>query len=274
MSALSVVSEFVKAQAQIEIDATEKKYDRMISMAEGNKYKTKALEEKKQKEVAELKNKASRSEYAMKYIEAVTTSIIGGLNAYASASAIPVVGTVLAPIMMAIALATGAAQVALIRKQQQAAAATGYAEGGFTKPGGKYEEAGIVHAGEWVASQKLVNNPTTRPVINALEMAQRSNRIPAMADIDPTARAVRQQVIVQQSTPRQKDSERVDKLEAALRESSEVLAGLRSRLDEPIAAVTTVAGDYGINRALDDYSALMENKSPRHKVIQRYGNKA
>ncbi len=44
-----------------------------------------------------------------------------------------------------------------------------FADGGYTKKGGKYEPAGIVHAGEWVANQELVNNPVSGPIIQALE---------------------------------------------------------------------------------------------------------
>jgi hypothetical protein len=41
--------------------------------------------------------------------------------------------------------------------------------GGFTKNGSKYEPAGVVHAGEWVANQELVSSPQTGPIIQALE---------------------------------------------------------------------------------------------------------
>lgn len=44
-----------------------------------------------------------------------------------------------------------------------------FADGGFTGSGGKYEPAGVVHKGEWVANQELVNSPVTGPVIKALE---------------------------------------------------------------------------------------------------------
>lgn len=44
-----------------------------------------------------------------------------------------------------------------------------YSAGGYTPAGGKYEPAGIVHKGEWVANQELVANPRTGPVIAALE---------------------------------------------------------------------------------------------------------
>jgi len=50
----------------------------------------------------------------------------------------------------------------------------GKAHGGYTRPGGKYEPAGIVHAGEWVATQEMVKSPVTGPVISALERQRMS----------------------------------------------------------------------------------------------------
>jgi hypothetical protein len=41
--------------------------------------------------------------------------------------------------------------------------------GGYTGPGAKYEPAGIVHAGEWVANREMVASPVTGPIIQALE---------------------------------------------------------------------------------------------------------
>ncbi len=56
------------------------------------------------------------------------------------------------------------------------AAPLGFADGGFTGQGGKYEPAGVVHRGEWVAPKELVENPNTRPIINWLD-SQRPNSI-------------------------------------------------------------------------------------------------
>lgn len=44
--------------------------------------------------------------------------------------------------------------------------------GGYTGPGGKYQPAGIVHAGEWVANQELVSSPQYGPIIQALEQVR------------------------------------------------------------------------------------------------------
>ena len=53
----------------------------------------------------------------------------------------------------------------------------GHAEGGYTEPGPKYKEAGVVHAGEWVAPQWMVKSAKFGPIIGALE----SSRIKARA---------------------------------------------------------------------------------------------
>jgi len=48
-------------------------------------------------------------------------------------------------------------------------ALAGFSKGGYTKKGAKHEPAGIVHSGEWVASQEMVKDPVTGPVITELE---------------------------------------------------------------------------------------------------------
>lgn len=54
----------------------------------------------------------------------------------------------------------------------------GFAEGGYTGNGGKYEPAGIVHKGEYVAPQHIVKSPSAQPHIAALE----SMRLKGYAD--------------------------------------------------------------------------------------------
>lgn len=45
----------------------------------------------------------------------------------------------------------------------------GFADGGYTGDGGKYEPAGVVHRGEYVAPQHVMRNPAAGPHIAALE---------------------------------------------------------------------------------------------------------
>lgn len=72
---------------------------------------------------------------------------------------------------VALAIAQGLANLAAINGVQ-------FAEGGFTGQGGKYEPAGIVHKGEYVAPQHVVNSPVAQPHIQALE----SMRLKGYAD--------------------------------------------------------------------------------------------
>ena len=256
-SIFTQLSSLVQAEMEIEIAAIEKRYEREVSMAEGNKYKTKQLEKQKQKEVAKVKDEANRKLFAMQVIQAVAQTATAALNAYSSAAAIPVVGYIIAPIAAAMAVAAGMMQVAAIKKQQQASQAQGYAEGGFTRQGRADEVAGVVHAGEWVASQKLLASPGARPLIEALDYAQRTNTIGSLRQTDVSRTITAPAVLAQSQSPTIIVQEN-----NALRET---LARLNERLNEPFVTVNTVTGDLGIKQAQDDYQRLMNNKSPKNK---------
>ena len=178
---------------------------------------------------------------------------------------------IIAPIAAALALAA-------IKKQQQASQAQGYGEGGFTRKGRADEVAGVVHAGEWVASQKLVASPVARPLIEALDYAQRTNTIGSLRSAD-VSRSITAPMALTQSGPQVIVQESKD--------LKEIIARLSERLDEPFVTVNTVTGDKGIkicasrkpnelarfaeappslsNQAQDEYQRLMNNKSPKSK---------
>lgn len=267
MSAVfSQLSSLMQAELEIQTAAINKRYDAEISRAEGNTYKVKKLERDKEKELAKAKNEANRKMFAMQVIQAVAQTATNALSAYGSAAAIPVVGYILAPIAAAMAVAAGAIQIAAIKKQQQASEAQGYQSGGFTPEGKPDEVAGVVHKGEWVASQRLVNNPRTRPLLEALDYAQRNNTIGSIsaADVSRTitapavlaAQPYTPQTVVNNynSTPAPSDDRMIS-----------VLDRLDTRLNEPFVTVNTVAGDHGIQKAQDEYDRLMKNKSPKSK---------
>lgn len=256
MSAIfSQVSSIVQAELDMQTAAIEKRYDKEISQAEGNTYKVAKLEKQKEKEIAKAKNEANKKMFAMQVIQAVAQTAQNAISAYGSAAAIPIVGFVMAPIAAAMAVAAGALQIAAIKKQQQASEAQGYAKGGFTPKGAVDEEVGVVHAGEWVASQKLLANPVARPLINALDYAQRTNTIGSLRSID-VSRAVAPQLVAQ-SAPT-----------IVVEQNSEytyIMKRLAERLDEPFVTVNTITGDNGIKKAQDEYDKLIRNKSPKSK---------
>ena len=256
MSAIfSQISSIVQAELDIETAAIEKRYEKEISQAEGNSYKIAKLEKQKEKEIAKAKNEANKKMFAMQVIQAVAQTATNAINAYGSAAAIPVVGFVMAPIAAAMAVAAGALQIAAIKKQQQASEAQGYSKGGFTPKGAVDEEVGVVHAGEWVASQKLLANPVARPLINALDYAQRTNTIGSLRSVD-VSRAVAPQVVAQPAPT------------IVVEQNAEymaVMSRLAERLDEPFVTVNTITGDNGIKKAQDEYDKLMKNKTPKSK---------
>lgn len=269
----SSLSDIIQAELDIQTAKIEAKYDREISYAEGNKSQEVAIEQKKQSEIGKAKQEANRKMFAMQVIQAVAQTAMSAIAAYSSAAAIPMVGFIMAPIAAAMAVAAGAIQIASIKKQQQASEATGYAEGGFTKAGRKDEVAGVVHAGEWVASQALVNSPEARPLINALDYAQRTNSLASLRAKDVSRTITAPAVIaerlsaqgsigstIKQSLP--SISKRVEKQDNSL---AETLSHLADRLDEPFVTVNTVSGDAGIKKAQDEYEQLMKNKTPKSK---------
>jgi TP901 family phage tail tape measure protein len=269
----SGVSSLVQAELEKETAAINARYSAEISAAEGNNYKVAKLEKEKQAALAKAKNEANKKLFAMQVIQAVAQTAQNAISAYGSAAAIPVVGYIMAPIAAAMAIAAGMIQIAAIKKQQQASEAQGYAQGGFTPQGRVNEEVGVVHAGEWVASQKLLASPVARPLINALDYAQRTNTIGSLRadDVSRTiigtgavASPSPQPVIIQAPTDNVA-SAAVAQSAAVLSKYEETMNRLSQRLNEPFVTVNTVTGDTGIKQAQEEYDTLMRNKSPKSK---------
>ena len=260
-------SEYVRACADLETAKVEKKYDREIELAEGNSYRVKKAEKQKEKELAKIKKEANRKMFVMQVIQAVAQTATNALNAYGSAAAIPVIGYILAPVAAAMAVAAGALQIATIKKQQQASEAQGYMSGGFTPDGRPDEVAGVVHAGEWVASQKLVKSPQTRPLIEALDYAQRNNTIGALTAADVSRSITAPMVLAAQPQPSPVVNVNVPPQPSAGADERlcATLDRLDERLNEPFVTVNTVTGDHGIQRAQEEYDRLMRNKLPKSK---------
>lgn len=268
----SGVSSLVQAELEKETAAINARYSAEISAAEGNNYKVAKLEKEKQAALAKAKNEANKKLFAMQVIQAVAQTAQNAISAYGSAAAIPVVGYIMAPIAAAMAIAAGMIQIAAIKKQQQASEAQGYAQGGFTPQGRVNEEVGVVHAGEWVASQKLLASPVARPLINALDYAQRTNTIGSLR-ADDVSRAIAPNVVsTQQVQPVVVQAPTDNVASAALAQSAAVLSKyeetmnrLSQRLNEPFVTVNTVTGDTGIKQAQDEYDTLIRNKSPKSR---------
>lgn len=112
---------------------------------EGNAELLEAEEDKLEK-LQQQRAKFVRQQQALAVIELIANSTIAIAKAAAQ-------GGVLAPITIAATLAALAAGIAGA-KAQATAAAGGFAEGGYTGDGGKYDQAGVVHRGEFVFTKE------------------------------------------------------------------------------------------------------------------------
>ena len=258
------VTDMMVAETEIQIAAIERRYEKEISLAEGNANKVKALEKQKERDIAKAKSDANRKQFAMQVIQATAQTAQNAIAAYGSAAAIPLTGHILAPIAAAAAIAAGMLQIAAIKKQQQASESQGYWMGGFTPSGGMYEPAGIVHKGEWVASQKLLASPVARPMIDALDYAQRTNTI-GMLKAQDVSRSITAPAVIASSSSGTAVSESITAQSTALADYTSVIRRLNARLDEPFVTINTVTGDAGIKAAQDEYEKLINNKRPKNR---------
>ena len=257
----SALGQLADAENELRLARLQKYYEREISMAEGNAYKVKQIERKKQKDEAKLKAEASKRQFAQQVISAVAETALAAINAYASASK---VSWILGPIAAAMAVAAGGIQIAAIKKQQAASLATGYSKGGFTPAGAVDEPVGVVHAGEWVASQKLLKNPQTRAAIDALDAAQRNNTIGRLGAADVSRTVTAPSVLAGAAADGSMERTMVAMV-AVMSRYGDTMARLGDRLDEPFVTVNTVTGDTGIKQAQDEYQRLQNNTLPKSK---------
>lgn len=159
----SIIQKLEQERAkQAQLAAEKKREDDRIKKAENDKIE---LEQKMQKE-REKTNKIAAGSLAIDKTVTAGLAVQAAVKATVGANSIPFPGN-LAAIITALA-ATGAA-IASAK-----AFANGFADGGYTGDGGKYEPAGVVHRGEYVVPQHIVKNPTYSGLIGQLESARTS----------------------------------------------------------------------------------------------------
>lgn len=258
----SGLSDIIQAETEIQTAAIEHQYDNSISAAEGNRYETARLEKEKEAEIAKVKNEANKKMFAMQVTQAIAQGAMSAISAYSSAAAIPMIGWIMAPIAAGMSLAATAIQIAAIKKQQQASEATGYADGGYTRKGGKYEPAGIVHAGEWVASQELLANPAAAATIGMLDHAQKTNTI-GQLDAGMVSQTITAPMRLAMPEPAPTVAPKSTASDKQSGRGSDALDRLADRLERPFVTVATIGGDRGINHEQERYNQLLRNKSPK-----------
>jgi TP901 family phage tail tape measure protein len=175
-----------------EIAASDAKYDVLIQQAENNGEDTEALEEEKENKKLEIQKKYADVNFAIKVSQIIADTAVSIMKAYADLG--PIAGSVAAAMLTA----TGAAQVASAKAERDkvkkmayssttgSSSATtttenrvlsGYAEGGYTGDGGRYEVAGVVHRGEYVVPMPIMDNPKVVDAVGTIEAIRRNKAI-------------------------------------------------------------------------------------------------
>lgn len=185
-----LASSVVEAMQQAEIDQVEAKYDVLIQEAENNGEDTAALEEEKENKKLEIQKKYADVNFAIKCSQIIADTAVSIMKATADLG--PIAGAIAAAMLAA----TGAAQLAAAKAERDkiknmsvsnttgsktataervvsGSSGSGYYEGGYTGPGGRYEVAGVVHKGEYVVPQPEMNNPKVIDAVSTIEAIRR-----------------------------------------------------------------------------------------------------
>ncbi|SHE56212.1 phage tail tape measure protein [Dysgonomonas macrotermitis] len=261
---LSSYSSYIQAANEAETAAINKKYEAQIKAAGNNSKRVKKLEEQRDKELKEANRANEERSFKIQIAQALASTAQSAINAYSSTAAIPIVGPALAPIAAGVATAAGLINVAAIKKQHEAAMAN-YWDGGYTPKGNKYDVAGYVHRGEFVATQETLANPNARAVVDVIDMAQRRNTVSSLKSSDfATAMEYNERVSMQPLSGRlqnivQPDNDNSDYLLSVLSDVVQVQMLLRERLNQPFVTVNTATGDKGIKKALSDLDKMDKN---------------
>ncbi len=254
---------YANASRDLELAKVEKNYKAQIDAAGNNDKKRKQLEEQKEKEIAKIKTKYDKRAMVIEMAQAVASTAMAAINAYASAAQVPMIGYLLAPIAASMALAAGALQIATIKKSHQAQQ-MGYYEGGFTsRDPNNRREAGVVHANEFVANHNAVSNPQLLPVLRLIDQAQRNNTVGSLTRED-VSRAIGQGAILgnmtasQQRTAEQHDTSMV-MVAASMERQTDAINELNARLADGIESFMVMDGERGFDRSWQHYQRMKNN---------------
>ena len=258
------ISNTAQGFQQAEEKSIDLKYQKQIDAAKKAGQDTTEIEENKNKELAELRAKNADAMFALQVAQIIASTAVSAIDAYASALTIPVVGLVAAPVAAAAAVAYGASQIAVANSAREAAKA-GYSSGGFTPNVGKYEPTGVVHGGEFVASQEAVRNSQLRPILNAIDAAQRNGTVSSLSrdqltkalgggSVSTTASPARQTVTSTASEPANNDY-----MAAVLERNAQAMERLNKHIDNGISANVSIHGKNGISENTILYDKLKAN---------------
>lgn len=247
-------SAYAQACSDYEVAKIQADYDKQIEAAGNNSKKKEKLEKKRDEKIKEAKNKSNKKAMKIEIAQALASTALTAINAFNAVLQPTQPWTVpLAYAAAAAATAAGMIQVATIKKQHQAEAA-GYYEGGFTGPGDYRKEAGVVHAGEFVANHNAVNNPQILPALQLIDQAQRNNTVASLTAAD-VSRAVGAgtTAVVAPVVNVNTDNEELNRV---ISDVANVVDSLNAILTSGIKAEVTFGGNDGFDAQYRKYKRL------------------
>ncbi len=172
-----------------EIAKSDAKFDVLIQQAKNNGEDTAALEEEKENKKLEIQKKYADVDFAIKISTIIGNTAVAIMQAFAQLG--PIGGAIAAAMLTA----TGIAQVVQAKAERDkiknmqpgntaGATATapakaervlsGYADGGYTGDGDRYQVAGVVHRGEYVVPKPIMDNPRVVDAVGTIEAIRRN----------------------------------------------------------------------------------------------------
>lgn len=251
---MSAASAYSQACSDYETAKITADYDKQIEAAGNNSKRKEKLEKERDKKIAKAKSEANKKAMAIEVAQAVASTAMAAINAYASASK---VSFVLGPIAAAAATAAGLLQIATIKKQHQAEEA-GYYEGGFTGGTHYRRQAGVVHESEFVANHQAVANSSILPVLQLIDQAQKSNTVASLtaADVSQALGVGSAPAVVAPVVNVQADTLGQEQMSRTLDSLSQTVALLREQLAGGITAIASIDGQNGVAEQLKRYNKL------------------
>jgi len=264
---------------QVETQAVEMKYAKLIKAAGTNQKKVAKLEEQKEKELAEVRRKWADKQFILTAAQIVAQTAVAAITAYTSALNVPIIGPVLAPIAAAAAVAAGTAQLAVANQAREQAKSGLYSGGysgdyveGYTRRGNSRAEAGVipVHSNEFVGNNDGVANPHVNQFYDIFNNAQKTGRIRMMNTTEilqnirvrgmydggysQTNRTTAQESGLVNGVPQSNNTMDTNRL-------TDVLTRLEAKMDKPMRGIVSITGREGLKEQTALYDRMIAAKS-------------
>ena len=199
-SALNAIQALSQQTFALETATLEKEKNEQLALVGDNAEAREKIEQEYAEKELELKKKQANVDAGIQIAQSLIQLATGIVTIWATSMKFGLAGPIIAGILTAAMSATTAVQIAMINKQRQAIQSqtldgggssggstptgqmvvkSGYAEGGYTGDGGKYEIAGYLpdgspyHKGEYIIAQEELSNPLIASVVRGIEGVRR-----------------------------------------------------------------------------------------------------